>query len=46
MVFRNWYFWNTFMQNISLSLHRYFMFMTGFFFWEKRGQFLFAVTRG
>lgn len=34
------------MQNISQSIHRSIMFMTGFFFWEKRGQFLFAVTRG
>ena len=34
------------MKIVTQSIHRFFMFMTGFFFWEKRGQFLFAVTRG
>lgn len=35
------------MQHVLNSTERFFMQMiAGFFFWEKRGQFLFAVTRG
>ena len=40
------YFRDTSMCYIVATTYCLFMFMVGFFFWEKRGRFVFAVARG